>query len=229
MDLTAALQVFALQSMDGVSADDLKHLYHTLAQAAHPDKGGSAAQFIRLQKAYKLLKTYVGTSYGQDTSNTQSEGESATPPPKSETGPYSQAQFSELFKRYEDLWSKYTDLESQRKKEQITLSDIIAQINLAYSKDSSAADHFHLELGQLEQNLSDAIIALKKRRDRKWWEYIVPVPKLSEQEYIRRHNELIDEFNRGQAALQRSYRGQLLSLYRRAIEQCHDILSRRSR
>ncbi|MFZ4732985.1 MAG: J domain-containing protein, partial [Pirellulales bacterium] len=48
-----------------VTAEDVKQAYLAKAMAAHPDRGGDPAAFIRLQKAYEEAKEFVQFKAGK--------------------------------------------------------------------------------------------------------------------------------------------------------------------
>ncbi len=52
-----ALDIMGLPSM--VSWKDIKERYRLLSKKYHPDKGGDAAKMAELNRAYKILKTYI--------------------------------------------------------------------------------------------------------------------------------------------------------------------------
>ena len=48
-----------------VTAEDVKQAYLAKAMAAHPDRGGDPAEFVRLQKAYEDAKEFVQFKAGK--------------------------------------------------------------------------------------------------------------------------------------------------------------------
>ena len=59
MQLSRALEIFQLGSLDGYTADDLNQKYKELAKTKHPDRNGSDKEFAELREAYLLLVSEV--------------------------------------------------------------------------------------------------------------------------------------------------------------------------
>ena len=52
-------EVLGLQ--EGCNGDDIKKAWRTLSKKTHPDEGGDAHEFDKVQKAYKMLS--MGSNY----------------------------------------------------------------------------------------------------------------------------------------------------------------------
>ena len=59
------------------SEDDVKKAYRSLVRTAHPDKGGSAERFQRIQKSYELILQKMSKT--RTTHKTKKETERQTP------------------------------------------------------------------------------------------------------------------------------------------------------
>lgn len=61
MNLTQALEIFGLtfEELKNTNRSQLREKYLQLAQKTHPDRGGVAEDFIKLQESYKRLKQEI--------------------------------------------------------------------------------------------------------------------------------------------------------------------------
>ena len=55
-----SLKDYTILGLDGeVSIDELKSRYRLLIKQNHPDNGGDANEFMKIQKAYKKIRAYL--------------------------------------------------------------------------------------------------------------------------------------------------------------------------
>lgn len=216
MTLPHALQVFGLQSLGGQTAESLKKIYHKQANLHHPDKGGSADEFIALRNAYTTLKDALSTHSrtSQSHSNTRSQSNSS----HSRTNA-SEVNFQELFQRYEQLYSDYQSLRESYLSQDTMINYLIKAINASSLSINSIVDRYNHTFDELRQNLDISLSSLKKRKERSWWEYVVPVPKLSQEQYTAEYNRLVDEYNTKVNSLNEEYNSKIISTYKQSFEE----------
>ena len=89
------LECFGLRA-GGFDEAQLKSAYRQVSLRVHPDKKGAAADFIRITKAYKRLKTFLEASVPPLMHH---EAKSLPRPPVSELKTMDPAKFNEMFEK----------------------------------------------------------------------------------------------------------------------------------
>ena len=217
MLLRPAADIFGLSTLRGVSSTDLKHLYHELAGKYHPDKGGTAEEFIRLREAYTALKDAVRRGVRlEDRSETPPPADDAEPKPraKSEATP----NFDELWARYTRLQADYQELYRMHVKWDEAFNIQIKIINQTVNRINEYTKYYEHNYTSAERILNQQLRDLEEHYRRKWWEQLVPVPKLTEAQYVTRHNHLIEQYNAQIRTLNKRYNEQITGAYQQAFE-----------
>ena len=212
MLLLEAAEIFSLTTLQGLTSEALKRRYHTLAQKYHPDKGGTAEEFIRLRQAYTVLKDalrrHTPLHESDSTSQTETQNTTQTPPPD----------FNQLWKNFQELQKAYQDLSTLHHKWDQTFNLQIKIINQTVNRINEYAKRYNHHYTTTEQILKQQLEQLETHYRRKWWEQLVRVPKLSEEQYILRHNELIKQYNQEVRTLNKRYNEQVTGAYQQAFE-----------
>lgn len=212
MPLSEAAQIFTLSTLTGLTSQELKRRYHTLAQKYHPDKGGTAEEFIKLRQAYTALKEALRwqTPLEDEPESSQSNTSKASQTPPSN--------FEQLWRDFQALQKDYKELEGLHQKWDQTFNLQIKIINQTVNRINEYAKHYNHHYTTTEQILKQQLTTLETHYRRKWWEQLIRIPKLSEEQYILRHNQLIEQYNREIRTLNKRYNEQITGAYQQAFE-----------
>jgi curved DNA-binding protein CbpA len=226
MTLIEAATIFGLSTLVGVTPEQLKKTYHELAGKYHPDKGGTVDEFIALRSAYTALQTALrqNKSIDEDTEAASSDT-TERHYSESETQHTNEPNnYEELMKKYQSLQREYEELYSIHKRydeafniEIRVINDTVTRINTLSSEYEHNYEHNHTTLQQILQELSD-------RQYRTWWQYLIPIPKLSREEYIKRHNQYIAEYDEQITSLNNNYTQAITERYKYAFSRFVNLI-----
>ncbi len=217
MSLREAAQLFGISTLEGQSASSLKKIYHHLANQYHPDKGGSAKEFIQLRQAYTTLKEALRKHTPFNEAGTQQAEEPHTQKTYSSSARQS-PNFEVIWEKYNDLQTDYQELYKTHQRHDQTFNIQIQIINKTVQKINNATDKYNHDYDTLKATLKQNLEYLDKQHDRTWWEHIVSVPKLSENEYVEHHNLHIESYNKGVERLNEKYNETITQTYQHAFE-----------
>ena len=212
MSPRVAARIFGLETLQGLSAEDLKRAYHQLAGKYHPDKGGTAEEFIRLREAYTTLKSALRR--GVDLGDEQVQ----TPPPEKEATSQTPPNFQDLWARYTELQADYQELYSLHVKWDEAFNIQIKIINQTVNRINEYTKYYQRNYTSAERILEQQLQELEEHYQRKWWEQVIRVPKMTEAQYITRHNHLIEQYNAQVRTLNKRYNEQITGAYQQAFE-----------
>jgi curved DNA-binding protein CbpA len=210
MTISEAAKIFKLTSLNEVTTGSLKQIYHELAGKYHPDKGGSAKDFIDLRNAYTSLKEAIRLGIKLDNNPKNNSAYQNTPPPQD---------YSTLYKNFNNLQQQYQELYKIHQKYDNTFNIQIELINNTVNRINSLASTYNTNFSTAKSVLDQGLELLLQQYNRKWWEHIIPVPKLSEAQYITKHNQLIEAYNQQIEEFQTEYNDLLINTYQRVFEQ----------
>jgi curved DNA-binding protein CbpA len=210
MNLKESLVWFGLASIDGVTVAQLKPIYHKLAQKYHPDKGGSADDFIKLREAYSYLQEYIANPRSQSQSQ-QSEYR------------YEQAEdISDQLNRYKEAY------ENSQHKIRGYEDMITRQINLINTFQNTMkfnVDFAKQEDIRLRGILDEELAKLKKQYNSGWWKSAIGIKNMSDEQYTAQYNAYIDQFNKIKQDNDDKYIEDLLAIYRELLNQIVDAIN----
>lgn len=221
MTLAQAAQIFGITTLEGQSSDSLKKIYHRLANQYHPDKGGSAKDFIALREAYSALKEALRRHTPFEAGPSSSEQAQSSGAQEQSGSTSSQRQtpnFEVIWEKYNDLQNDYQELYKTHHRYDQTFNIQIKVINQTVQKINQITDTYNHDFDTLKATLKQNLEFLDKQHSRTWWEHIVPVPKLSENEYIEKHNIHVQHYNSAVEHLNKKYNENITRTYQQAFE-----------
>ena len=198
-----ALEIFELETLDGLTLESLKSLYRTQASIKHPDKsGGSNSQFVELREAYLYLLTKVKPKKHKNNKSEDAIEEKA---------------LKELSK--EEILAKYfsetKDLQSKVESHQLVTTQQVQSLNQIKTEVEEIISNFDKQKEQLRQELEIILEDLEKKVNpgfiRKFILFLLP--KMSEEEFWRRYNLEVNKFSRKDADLDVQFFKEMLSVY----------------
>lgn len=226
MTLTEGLAVFEIASLSGQDEVSLKKKYYHLAQKYHPDRGGSSEQFIKLREAYSYLKNAV-----QDPGFNKWEDEDDQPEKAQNSGSSSSTYRSNESYSYEEALNQARTYQDAYEKTRLVVEKYenifnaqIRVINSTNVKLKTVFEMYETRRKQLELVLQEHQSHLNKQYDRSWWEYILPVSKITQTQYVQRNNDLIREFNQASQAVDDQLVSELIKLYQGNLKEVMDLL-----
>jgi curved DNA-binding protein CbpA len=218
MTIAEALHIFELQTLYGQDDKSLKKIYYHLAQKYHPDKGGTFEKFVALQEAHLFLKKSLGKSqYGND-ENYQTEDKT------SEDFEPNQA-YDDLQSRFNRLREHYQNLILVVEKYENIFNSQISIINNSNSAVKNLVDRYNQIKTTTKTKLDLDLKNLKKRYEKEWWEYLFPVKKLTQNEYIQASNVLVESFNKTTQNLDDEFVSEMLKMYQKSFQDLVSLLS----
>ena len=225
MPLNEAVQILGLSpDISLLSKQDLKEAYRKKAQLTHPDKGGTSDEFIKVRKAYTTIRDFLLNKSMNGNEYAQSGSE------KSEST-YSN-QNASWEDRYKDLWARYermsiqnSQLWQQSKTYEQQIGFLIDIFNQNRDRVNTAVDRFNNLMKNLDSNYHDKEKQLKSHYDRSWWEYVVPTAKMTKEEYVHQHNQLVRSVQVQEQDILDQYNTTLRTIYEETLNSFYSILS----
>jgi curved DNA-binding protein CbpA len=224
--------------ISNVTESELKSAYRKKAQLVHPDKGGSAKDFIQVRKAYTLLRDHLlradNTNPNNSASANYSSGfkESTDNDYKSKT--YTEPEFDQVDfwrKKYQEVYQKYqqTLLQNQKLWEvtnnyEAQINDLILVFNSGQKMLVKATNEFQNQLKKLDEEYHRQMNKLKKDYNQTWLGLFFG-KKMDQNEYIRRNNLIIQKFQKSEQAIIAEYYSTTQAIYKEMLKQFYQTLS----
>jgi curved DNA-binding protein CbpA len=231
MTLAEAVTILGLSSYQQLSETALKKAYRQKAVETHPDKGGNAEDFIKVRKAYTTLRNYIlgGEKNSGQSSQSKQQYKQTGQPNQNQQQAHTTAQWKAA---YDTLWIQFQQLQAQNKRlweithsHETQISTLIDIFNKGRNKINAFTATFRSKIDQLDQLYEAQEAKLKERHNRKWWQYVVPVSKLTEQEYIQLHNELVKNIQAQEHDMMKTYNKDIQDIYETILKEFYVALS----
>jgi curved DNA-binding protein CbpA len=234
MNLEDSLKVFGLPNLEGQTETTLKKRYHLLAQKYHPDKGGSTKDFIALRRAYIYLRTHLIDPSKQSQSqnrkyskeqqyyenSSSSSSYKSTDTSQSRSNKTEQPSHEEAL-RYKEAYEKAIDQIKQYEHILNSQVEIVNRTNKIIDKKYS---NYSVVRDSLKKQLDERLATLEKQYNRSWWQYMIPVPKISRDEYIQSYNNLVGSYNNEIKNIDQEYVNGILETYQLSFQQIIEYL-----
>lgn len=243
MNLESSLELFGLTSLEGQTDATLRKIYHQLAQKYHPDKGGSTAEFIKVRKAYVILKTAIinpesqtkeqkersdrESKYYSSSNQKSTDSESRQNDDSKESGPKYQdynTQYDPFKKEYPYQQAYKQAIEQVRKYENIFNSQI-QTIKTTHTSINQLHERYIANRNNLQKSLDESLEDLEKKKGGKWWHGFAGVQPMDESFYIKQYNHYVQSFNSEVTKIDSEYQEDLSRIYERGFEQIIDLLN----
>ena len=175
MNLQRALEIFNLDSLEGLDHKALKSMFKRLAKERHPDQGGSNKDFVHLKEAHLILEKEIKNE------NVETTGNDLKTLSKEEM----------LDKYYQDtrtLQVKIEDLQSNINTQAETI-DHIKQGAVEVMME------FEDQKKKLKEELDQAVNSLQKEYKSGFFKRLFFFrPKMSEQEFWNAYNHQVHKY-----------------------------------
>ncbi|GAB4149219.1 MAG: hypothetical protein OHK0017_12910 [Patescibacteria group bacterium] len=228
MTLAESLQIFEITSLQDQDENSLKRIYYRLAQKYHPDRGGTFEQFIKLREAYSYLKDAVNnpnfkeesaTDFGKGFNDSNYDFHSQD---------FKQDQGNQEY-NYTDLLSQlnaYKQAYEQAREHVIKYENVfnsqIRVINQTSQDLNTLFQTYDQKKAILEQVFQQEMSKVKAQYERKWWEYILPVNKITIDQFIARSNNLVEQYNQTMENYDDELMNEIIKVYQQNYQ---DIMS----
>lgn len=243
MHPTEAAEVLGI-SLQGLDEAKLKSAYRQMAQKVHPDKGGSAEDFIRVRKAFTTLRDYLyngspktdytGNSqgykknYNHDYSGNYQSSYDSTNQNHTEsenTAQFWQSKYQEIYYQLQQAQSLNTKLKVVNETYEGQFNKLIMIFNTGQELLSKNTRDFQDRLDNLDIQYNEAIQKLKKKARQSWGDMLLGRKKMTQNEYILANNQIVNHFQELEQAVVKSYYTSTQTIYSEIMSQFYNTLS----
>jgi len=210
-DVQSALKFFNLNSLDGLTIDQIKSKYHILAKKYHPDVGGSSQDFIFLRKCYVLLKKVVSDPFFK-TSDQNNENKTGYDNYQNVTD-FTDINQELLFYKsgyfeYKKIYEK--NLENLKMYEDFINNQIFI-INQNNQVINSLSDIYNQQVKQAQEELNKKIQILDKAKSVSLKNLVFG--RISNETYLNQKNQAILEYNQKLVQAENKYTEDIIKAY----------------
>jgi len=229
MDIREALTILQLNA-EGLTFEILKEAYRTHARRSHPDLGGRSEEFIRVRQAYILLRNALlqgknmhdYKSFGYTYEDSGQANASGDGHHDSNVWQQKWREAMNLVQQYrlrqDGLWETITQYESQ-------INSIVRVFNAGQQRIADEQQKMKSQMEVLDKVFEEQSNLLKKRHVVDFWDIILWRKKLSRNEYVALHNELVREYNDLEQKKINKYNERIRQIYAETMNEMYLILS----
>lgn len=76
---------------------------------------------------------------------------------------------------------------------------------------------------QAEEDLNSQLEEIKELHYRKWWQNLIPIRKISREEFIYRNNSIIQDFNKYSREIDDEFSQKVVKLYQNSFSEIVDL------
>lgn len=198
MNYSEALEVFNLNSLNGITEEEFKIMYRKLARERHPDtNNGSSKEFVRLREAFDYLREFGSFQPKKKDSKKQKQII------KTDLNAIDAMSREEVVRRYKE------DRKVLENQIEVYQSTIVAQEDTMYEIKNvvqKLMDDYETEKIKLQMALDEEIHTLEnKYRPNFFKRLLFFIPKMSKKEFWDKYNESVTQYTAKYESLNLSF------------------------
>jgi hypothetical protein len=214
MDLSLALKIFEIDSLDGLDDVKLKKLYYKLAKDRHPDKkNGTQEDFIQLREAYLFLSTELDKTVLTKSKDSNSKKTNLSSLSKEEI----------LDKYYHDT----KDLELKLEEFKLNLKEQNYTLNKTKEKAEEEIQKFKIFKDDLKRNLEKEIQRLEKKfapsLSQKLFFFL---PKMTEEEFWVEYHKIVKKYLKKDADIDIELFKKIIEIYASSLTDMSEYITK---